>query len=213
MATINQQGAKVGYLFRLDSTHANILKLDGTALGTFADFTALVDGTNAFIVGGGDTSNARLLIQTDHSYDDAGLPTIKLTQSKFGGSLDTLIEAIIPRKTGVSAAGMNELADQEGNTVGGTTSSSGTPLLYVEYSTKSATTARVCATICTMKASSGGYSMKNKEWIQPAIELVGAACVNNSGFTLATKFINPALVSTAATITIPVNYYEKAVEM
>lgn len=161
----------LAYIFRLKNDHTGFLKSDGTTAAT-----ALADALHVF----GASSGDKFIESTDWSYDDVGLPTIKIAQSEFNATLMDMISATAGKKASSgSLATKSEYTAENGRKIGGTASSGDTPnVLLLHYGAKDeAGNIPVTANIGYMKKSSGARSTKGGALVMPSIEFVGLAAL------------------------------------
>lgn len=202
-------------IFRISNDHKTIYTgLTGTVAATAAASIAFMFGR--------DVANdpKGVLVSTEFSYDDSGIPTIKYSQAKAGPSLDAFIDAFLPRKAGSSSDKVDELKDETGFKIGGEQASSeqqqGLVMSYLGIDSESDKRGVVCA-VGTFKKSSGARKLENAKHVTPPFEFTGMSALKTvdapvTGISISKDLFDTALVTvptTPTTYEIPPGYYEK----
>lgn len=159
-----------------------------------------------------DTTNEVIVETSDVTYDEAGIPTVKIASN----DLDVLafLDIAAPRtQGGGGGVTKNEKTSENGVKIGGASSGTSDPkYLMVQAESVSGSTIITLMAIVQIKRSSGARSRKAGDTLMVPIECTAVSCKKSGGFELVQGLFDSSVwgtISTAADRTIPEGAYEK----
>jgi hypothetical protein len=188
-------------IFRLKSDHTAVQKADGT--------TAAALATDATLTFGGSSGND-ILVATDFAYNDDGSVSIKLNQTKFDAAIKTFEGIFLPRKAAPSASDLEEIADEAGRKIGGS-SGSGTEEQAILISYGAEGDDGKIPVACYpgfFKKTSGARSYQAGKWVAPQYEFQSVAAKADIDLIPA-LFIATIVTAPVADVTILTDYHEQ----
>lgn len=194
----------LGYiaLYRMTDDHADVAdKATGAAIAT------PVIGDVALILNEDDTKEY-VIETTDITYDDQGVPTIKVTSNI--PDIVTFLQTAAPRKAGTTSTTRAEKTGETGKKRFGASGGTSDPkYLLIQAGTKHGTKVETIISIGQVKRTSGGRSRKAGEDTMPSFEFVGHACKKTGGFVALQALFDATIWGTisAGDRTIPKDQY------
>ena len=182
--------------FRLKTDHSGIVKADGTTAATAeADALLILQKENHAGVGG-----------TGITFDESGVPTVKVTHYKDDEAFETALNIMCPKVAGASSTSVTTIKLEDGSSIYESGSSSGTPLINISYSSKGDDgKIKVFAVVCNAKMSSGSQEWKGGEAVSPTLEYAGITASADITIPKALLCANIIDTETATDIVIPKN--------
>jgi hypothetical protein len=170
-------GAKVTFT-RIDDTHTNLLKADGTALGgspTAADI--------AYVVAN-DVANNIVVETTKMAFDEAGVGTVTITHTDNTNAYFDFLDVAAPKSAAAAASAPAELKSENGAKIGGASSASGVNYLMVVAGSSKSSVRYTEMAIVTLKKTSGGTDRTADNWQKQTIEATTVPCKKSGGFAI-----------------------------
>ncbi len=187
-------------IFGLKQDHSGIVKANFTDAAT-----AITDRIHRLGADSGD----KIVEQTDWSYDENGVPSLKISQTDFGEEFEAFVNIMAPKKVGATSAQVSEKTAENGRKIGGSSSTGDAKnAVMIHYgSITEGGKIPVTVNIVYFKKTTGARSTKGGEFVAPGVEAVGVAAKTNISIPVA--LLDADVVQTSEALTFPKDYYEK----
>lgn len=185
----------------LKSDHTGIVKSDFTAAAT-----AITDAIHRL---GADTGD-KIVEQTDWSYDENGVPSLKIAQTDFGPAWEGFVDIMAPKKASAASSASNTKTAENGRVIGGANSAGDAKnAIIIHYGSKTESgEIPVTVNVVYFKKTTGARTAKGGDFISPGVEASGLAAKVDISIPVA--LLDSTIVTQPASpLTFPKDYYEK----
>jgi len=187
-------------IFGLKQDHSGLVK---------ADFTTAAAAITDRIHRLGADSGDKIVEQTDWSYDENGVPSLKISQTDFGEEFEAFVNIMAPKKVGATSVQVSEKTAENGRKIGGSNSAGDAKnAIIIHYgSITEGGKIPVTVNIVYFKKTTGGRTTKGGEYVSPGVEAVGIAAKAN--IVIPKELLDADIVQASNDLSLPKDYYEK----
>lgn len=186
-------------IYGIKDDHSGIVKVDRTTAATSL-------ATDPLVTLGNDLSGDFMNTSVDVTYDDAGIPTIKIVTTQYDAAVKLFKETYCPKKVQTTSSSVGEKTSVSGRKIGGSTSgSSQLPTFVILYGHKTGVSVIMNSYVVQWKLSSLGKSYKGGEYTEYTFE--GTAIAAKAAIVIAVGLQDSTLVVPTSS-TQAINTYE-----
>lgn len=186
-------------IFGVKPDHVGFVKDDYT--------TAAAAVTDALHRLGADTGDI-IIEETDWSYDENGVPTLKIAQTEYSEEFLAFVKLVAPKSSVSGGTTVGERSSEHGRKIGGANSASGAKNAMMFHYGNPLADGKIPVTcnLVFFKKTTGSRKTKSGEFISPGVEATGVAAA--AEIAIPAGLFDADLVTPAAQ-TFPKDFYEE----